>query len=431
MPTTTTPYNTTIPTTTTPYNTTIPTTTTPYNTTMTTTTTPYITTIPTTIPTTPTGFKSINLSRFFPPVVNECPIPQLLLEYIPISYNNYLNIAYWGMQIDFQTTSLIYYVGSYYNELIKLSVMDNTGNIDLNKLNGIDQNTLINDWKDKKNILNPVYNYINDNINTPNFFNGNVCNTPAWIQPAILSDSFKWVDNNKIITTINTQFSNIITNTGTYSVDSYPIFFENINVPEEGISKYPPTIDCTNPVDKNIQPLPTTNKIQPFLRQKQTVLYDAINSNTGSMDLQSIKDYLNKGIPLLYCVAVEDNNYNRNNPNTFYGHFHYQSNREKIINTELRGQEYFRIEPNYHIVTIVGYQDSTSDGTQGYFILLNSWGEEWGDKGYAKIDYTFFLSSRGPNPTWNTLYNNGVKKRKPDLDTPFTKGITTFVMAFQ
>jgi C1A family cysteine protease len=35
-----------------------------------------------------------------------------------------------------------------------------------------------------------------------------------------------------------------------------------------------------------------------------------------------------------------------------------------------------------HAVTVVGYGN---DGSQNYYIVRNSWGPNWGDKGYVKI----------------------------------------------
>lgn len=38
-----------------------------------------------------------------------------------------------------------------------------------------------------------------------------------------------------------------------------------------------------------------------------------------------------------------------------------------------------------HAVTVVGYGN---DGTENYYIVRNSWGPYWGDKGYVKISST-------------------------------------------
>jgi C1A family cysteine protease len=40
-----------------------------------------------------------------------------------------------------------------------------------------------------------------------------------------------------------------------------------------------------------------------------------------------------------------------------------------------------------HVVLIVGYDDANE-----YFIVKNSWGDEWGDAGYFKIAYSQLTS---------------------------------------
>lgn len=53
------------------------------------------------------------------------------------------------------------------------------------------------------------------------------------------------------------------------------------------------------------------------------------------------------------------------------------------------------ISPNaqhaYHAMLLVGYDDSK--GANGAFLIFNSWGTSWGDKGYIWIDYNFFINN--------------------------------------
>ncbi len=45
-----------------------------------------------------------------------------------------------------------------------------------------------------------------------------------------------------------------------------------------------------------------------------------------------------------------------------------------------------------HAMVIAGYDDS-----RNAFLVMNSWGTSWGDKGFAWIDYQFFLQNASPN----------------------------------
>lgn len=45
----------------------------------------------------------------------------------------------------------------------------------------------------------------------------------------------------------------------------------------------------------------------------------------------------------------------------------------------------------YHAMALAGYDDSK--GTNGAFLVVNSWGTNWGNDGYIWVDYNFFSSS--------------------------------------
>jgi C1A family cysteine protease len=45
-----------------------------------------------------------------------------------------------------------------------------------------------------------------------------------------------------------------------------------------------------------------------------------------------------------------------------------------------------------HSMVMAGYDDS-----RNAFLVMNSWGTSWGDKGFAWIDYQFFLANASPN----------------------------------
>lgn len=55
-----------------------------------------------------------------------------------------------------------------------------------------------------------------------------------------------------------------------------------------------------------------------------------------------------------------------------------------------------------HAVALVGYDDNKEslEGEKGMFIVRNSWGEEWGDKGYFYMPYKFILDGDLASDFW-------------------------------
>lgn len=98
---------------------------------------------------------------------------------------------------------------------------------------------------------------------------------------------------------------------------------------------------------------------------------------TRLTSLNQIKQFINNGYPVnfgtnLYDNILNDQGYCNNNPDIPY---------PKPSNQAIGG----------HAMVIVGYDDNynINDG-KGAFMIRNSWGESWGNKGYGWIDYRYF-----------------------------------------
>jgi C1A family cysteine protease len=52
-----------------------------------------------------------------------------------------------------------------------------------------------------------------------------------------------------------------------------------------------------------------------------------------------------------------------------------------------------------HAMLIVGYDDTT-----GTFIVCNSWGVSWADKGFCYIPYAYILNKRQASDFWCIQY---------------------------
>jgi C1A family cysteine protease len=52
-----------------------------------------------------------------------------------------------------------------------------------------------------------------------------------------------------------------------------------------------------------------------------------------------------------------------------------------------------------HCIILVGYDDNSS-----YFKFQNSWGEQWGDKGFGYIPYNYILNNNLTSDIWNMYF---------------------------
>ena len=87
-----------------------------------------------------------------------------------------------------------------------------------------------------------------------------------------------------------------------------------------------------------------------------------------------------------YCVSIQPENIKRelveNGPvivqtNVFTDFLAYKEG------SYVRTQDAFRFPNGVHVLKVVGYQQSMDGSTE--WIVENSWGEDWGENGYAKI----------------------------------------------
>lgn len=85
-------------------------------------------------------------------------------------------------------------------------------------------------------------------------------------------------------------------------------------------------------------------------------------------DLRDIKILLFNEYPVILVIGV---------PDSFLD---WVQERENIVYTETS-----TTFTGYHAITAVGYDES-----RNAFLIINSWGEEWGGNGYAWIDYSTF-----------------------------------------
>lgn len=119
------------------------------------------------------------------------------------------------------------------------------------------------------------------------------------------------------------------------------------------------------------QPTPTAHQVAQKFKAKsfKRIPFDNLNA---------IKAELANGNPIIFGIVIDDNFYQLG----IDGNYVYDTP---------GGKQY-----GGHAMTLVGYDDDirSPKGYKGAFKLVNSWGTNWGDKGYGWISYQTWLQLR-------------------------------------
>jgi hypothetical protein len=59
-----------------------------------------------------------------------------------------------------------------------------------------------------------------------------------------------------------------------------------------------------------------------------------------------------------------------------------------IFEDDLRAPTSDTVATLDHMISLVGWNDAPADGGMGYWIVRNSWGDQWGEDGYMRLRYT-------------------------------------------
>jgi len=109
---------------------------------------------------------------------------------------------------------------------------------------------------------------------------------------------------------------------------------------------------------------------------KKNFIIEALNINN---DLKTIKEWLNKNEPITLGILIYSNFMNNNSAKT--GKISLPSKNDKLLGG--------------HAVIICGYNDN-----ENIFILRNSWGNYWGDKGYFYLPYEYITNNELSGNLW-------------------------------
>lgn len=115
---------------------------------------------------------------------------------------------------------------------------------------------------------------------------------------------------------------------------------------------------------------------EAYKNAKNNFVIEAININNN---LETIKEWLNKNEPIAVGISIYSN------------FMSYTTSKTGIVSMPTKTDKFI----GGHAVVICGYDDYKE-----YFILRNSWGNYWGDKGYFYLPYEYILDTNLCNNMW-------------------------------
>lgn len=129
-----------------------------------------------------------------------------------------------------------------------------------------------------------------------------------------------------------------------------------------------------------------------FIDAQNYMVLDDISHSNIPQDLQSLKQTLAQGFPIIFGINV-------------YSSFESPHvNRTGKVPMPMNGENRL----GGHAMTLVGYND-----IKKIFYFANSWGTEWGKKGFGSIPYDYIMNKKltDPDDFWK-IESVGRKKKK-------------------
>lgn len=132
-----------------------------------------------------------------------------------------------------------------------------------------------------------------------------------------------------------------------------------------------------------------TYDVTKFTQQPDLDCYKVADSYPGikiqqiDQDVDHIKQALNAKLPVAFGVVVHQSFMSADAART--GNIPIPGNNDQVMGG--------------HAICMVGYDDSKK-----CFIFQNSWGPEWGDKGYGYIPYAYILNQQESGDFWTITF---------------------------